>query len=88
MLKKGVYTAECPKCSRSILMHVLSDGSVSPHKCSKCELELAGIDNGEQRNTFVAVVKKAEVKEVEEKPKAKKITVKTQKDSFKMWKDR
>ena len=60
MLKKaGVYTAKCPKCSRSILVHLASDGSVSPSECSKCHAEFAGIDNGEQRNTFVVIVKKS-----------------------------
>jgi len=104
MIKKaGVYTAKCPGCGRSILVHLASDGSVSPSECPGCHVGFAGIDNGEQRHTFVAVVKKAEVKkaevkEAEEKPassaeasaakKGKKLTIKTQKDSFKMWKDR
>ena len=58
MIKKaGVYTAKCPGCGRSILVHLASDGSVSPSECPDCHVEFAGIDNGEQRNTFVAIVK-------------------------------
>ncbi len=63
MLKKGVYTAKCPTCSRSILMHLASDGSISPKECPECQTGFKGIDNGEQRNTFVIVVgtKKSEI---------------------------
>jgi uncharacterized Zn finger protein (UPF0148 family) len=96
MLKDtGVYTSKCPKCGRSILMHLSSDGSVSPKKCPECHIEFEGIDNGEHRNTFVVVVKKEKSrifvnKEVEEKPKEskeRKVPVKSQKDSFKIWRD-
>lgn len=61
--KQGVYTTKCHECTRSILIHVLYDGSISPNKCSKCEAEFEGIDNGEQRNTFVIVpaVKKLKI---------------------------
>ena len=73
-------------------MHVLSDGSISPNKCSVCETEFGGIDKGEERNTFVIVVKTKKSttvanQEAEEKPKAKKVTVKSHKESFKVWKD-
>jgi DNA-directed RNA polymerase subunit RPC12/RpoP len=93
MLKKGVYTSQCPNCSRSILIHLLSDGSISPNKCSKCEAEFEGIDKGEERNTFVIIPSKAKKlnifvdKEAEEKPKERKVPVKTHKESFKIWKD-
>ena len=78
---KGVYTTECPACSRSTIMHVLSDGSISPNKCTHCEMGFAGLENGLVRNTFVIVPasekfsifgnKEAEEKnKVEEKGKA------------------
>jgi hypothetical protein len=54
---KGVYTSKCPACSRSIVMHVLADGSSSPNKCPDCDLWFAGIDNGEDRNTYVLVAR-------------------------------
>lgn len=60
MLKKGVYTSRCPKCGRSILIHLASDGSISPNKCSVCETEFEGIGKGGERNTFVIVVKTKE----------------------------
>ena len=88
MLAKGVYTVECPKCKSFTIIHLESNGSVNPHKCSKCELEFRGIGNGKQRHSFVGLVKEAE-----EKPKApsaqagRKVPIKTQKDSFKIWKD-
>jgi len=53
--KTGVYTTKCPACTRSILMHVLSDGSISPTKCAHCEMAFAGLENGEERNTFTIV---------------------------------
>ena len=83
MLAQGVYTVECPKCKNFTIIHLSSDGSVNPHKCSKCELEFRGIGSGKQRHSFVGLVKEAE-----EKPKKKKIPVKTHKESFKMWKNR
>lgn len=83
MLKDtGVYTVECPKCKGPTIIHLGSDGSVYPHKCSKCEVEFSGIDSGKQRNTFVGLVK-----EVEGKPAEKKLTIKSRKDSFKIWKN-
>ena len=82
MLKKaGVYTAKCPKCGRSILVHLASDGSVSPSECRDCYVEFAGIDNGEQRNTFVAVVKTEKSKIVVNE--IAKETTKTDEKSFK-----
>lgn len=54
---QGVYTAKCPKCSRSILIHVSSDGSISPDKCKECSLEFGCVEYGEQHNTFVIVPK-------------------------------
>jgi hypothetical protein len=50
------------------------------------------IEQGEQRNTFVIVAKKKQSKivvneEVEEKPKERKLPIKSQKESFKIWKD-
>jgi len=80
MLTTGVYTVECPQCKGSTLIHLATDGSVNPHRCSKCEVEFRGIDSGKQRHSFVGLVKEAE-----EKYKAKKITVKTQKEPFKRW---
>lgn len=63
MLKNaGVYTTKCPKCSRSILIHLASDGSISPQKCFDCHLEFDGINHGEQRNTFVVVLKEKKLK--------------------------
>ena len=82
MLAQGVYTVECPKCKSFTIIHLASDGSVNPHKCSKCELEFRGIGSGKQRHSFVGLVKEAE-----EKPKARKVPIKTQRDSFKIWKD-
>lgn len=63
MLTKGVYTTECPTCHRSILMHVLSDNSISQKKCVACETEFERLDKGEDFNTFVVV------------PKAKKLGI-------------
>ncbi len=60
MLAKGVYTVECPKCKSSTIIHLESDGSFNPHKCSKCELEFSGIGNGERSNSYVGLVKDAE----------------------------
>lgn len=55
---KGVYTASCPKCGSPTLIHVLdSDGSISTKNCSGCEAKFKGIDKGEQRNSFVAILK-------------------------------
>ena len=54
---KGVYTTKCPTCTRSIVMHVLSDGSISPDKCKECFLEFECVEYGEQRNTFVIIPK-------------------------------
>lgn len=79
-------------------MHVLSDGSISAKKCSECNAEFEGVNHGEVRNTFIIVPKakesktvvneKAEVKtKVEEKPKERKLPVKSQKESFKIWKE-
>lgn len=96
MLKNGVYTTKCPKCSRSVLIHLSSDGSISPNKCSQCEIGFESIEKGEQRNTFVVVAKKKESKivakeeaeeKVAEKPKERKVIVKSHKESFKVWKD-
>ena len=67
MLTTGVYTVECPQCKGSTLIHLATDGSVNPHRCSKCEVEFRGIDSGKQRHSFVGLVKEAE-----EKYKAKK----------------
>lgn len=50
---KGVYTTECPACSRLIIMHVLNDGSISPNKCIHCEMGFVGLEHGATRNTFV-----------------------------------
>lgn len=63
MLTKGVYTTECPTCHRTILMHILSDGSISQRKCAGCETEFQRLDKGDEPNTFVIV------------PKAKKTTI-------------
>ena len=52
---KGVYTTKCPTCTRVIVMHVSTDGSISPNKCSECELGFAGLQQGEERNTFVII---------------------------------
>lgn len=38
-------------------MHLTPDGSISPNKCYDCDMEFEGIDKGEQRNTFVVIVK-------------------------------
>jgi hypothetical protein len=58
MLKDtGVYTSKCPKCSRSTFIHLESDGSFNPKKCFDCRTEFEGITKGEQRNTFVIVLK-------------------------------
>ena len=66
MLKgEGVYTAKCPECSRSILIHLLSDGSISPNKCPGCEMGFEGINKGEQRSTFVIVAKTKQSKIVD-----------------------
>lgn len=76
-------------------MHVLSDGSISPNKCSVCETEFEELKKGEERNTFVIVARAKKSTIVVEKPassaeasttkKERKLTVKTQKESFKMW---
>ena len=95
---KGVYTTKCPKCTRSIVMHILSDGSISPSKCPDCELLFSGIDKGKERNTFVIVpgVKKSNIfaneevvkaSEVDKKEDTKKTYNKTKRESFKIWKD-
>ena len=60
MLTTGVYTVECPKCKSFTIIHLASDGSVNPHRCSKCELEFEGIGSGKQRHSFVGLVKEAE----------------------------
>lgn len=57
MLTKGVYTTGCPICHRLILMHILSDGSISQKKCAACETEFQRLDKGEEPNTFVIVPK-------------------------------
>ena len=58
MIKKaGVYTAKCPGCGQSVLVHLASDGSISPDKCKECSLEFECVEYGEQRNTFDIVVK-------------------------------
>lgn len=68
MLAPGVYTIECPKCKGPTIMHLASDGSINPHRCSKCELEFVGIGSGKQRNTFIGLVKEAEeAKKTDEK---------------------
>lgn len=59
MLKTGVYTVECPKCKNYTIVHLASEGSINPHKCSKCELEFKSIRAGKQRNTFVAIASEA-----------------------------
>lgn len=87
MLKnKGVYTTKCPTCTRLILMHVLSDGSISPDKCPECELEFASIDKGEQRNTFVITAKTntSKYEEKEEDTDLIKITKKDNADLIKI----
>jgi hypothetical protein len=94
----GVYTTKCPKCTRSILIHVSSDGSISPNKCKECSIEFECIEHGEERNTFVVVVKTEKSKAVvndgtEDIAKEKKIGEekkvvakgKKPKESFKMW---
>ena len=68
MLTKGVYTVECPKCKSFTIIHLASDGSVNPHRCSKCELEFEGIGSGKKRHSFVGLVKEAEgTKKTDEK---------------------
>lgn len=58
MLKnQGVYTIKCPKCSRTIIIHLESDGVISHKKCSDCQMEFEGLDVGEGRNSFVVVPK-------------------------------
>lgn len=52
-------------------------------KCNKCRLYF-GHTEKETKCPFC----KTEYGEVEEKPKEKKLVVKTQKDSFKIWKDK
>ena len=86
MLAQGVYTVECPKCKSFTLIHLASDGSVNPHKCSKCELEFRGIGSGKQRNSFVGLVKEAEENKKTDEKKSFGIppsTKKTGKKSFK-----
>ena len=69
MVTTGTYTVECPRCKNSAIVHVASDGSFYPHKCSKCELECTGIGSGEQRHSFVGLVKKAEeIEKTDKKP--------------------
>lgn len=66
---QGVYTTNCPTCTRLILMHVLSDGSISPNKCAHCGTDFAGLEKGNERNTFVVVSGTSKSK-FEEKNKA------------------
>lgn len=82
---KGVYTTKCPKCTRSIVMHVLSDGSISPDMCPECELGFEGIDRGKERNTFVIVSKTGKSKVVvnEEAKKTSEVFQVTKKDDKK-----
>ncbi len=54
---KGVYTTKCPKCTRSIVMHVLADGSISPNSCPDCEIGFGSLDKGKERNSFVITLK-------------------------------
>jgi len=53
--------------------------------CSKCQQEFRGIDNGKQRNSFVAIAKEAkEIKKIEEESsKVFSLTKKSNKKSFK-----
>jgi len=58
MLTTGVYTVECPKCKSFTIIHLASDGSVNPHRCSKCELEFEGIGSGKKRHSLLDSLKK------------------------------
>lgn len=66
MLTKGTYTAICPACGSSTLIHLLFDGSISPSKCVGCEVGFGGIEAGEERNSFVFVGIVEEEEKIEE----------------------
>jgi hypothetical protein len=92
MLKtKGVYTVSCPECQSTTLIHLLdSDGSINPHKCSGCEIEFKGIENGEQRHSFIGIVGEGSKRSSENdeskktgKKSSKKKKKKTKKDDSK-----
>lgn len=84
---KGVYTTKCPKCTRSIVMHVSSEGSISPDSCSECGLDFEGLDKGNVRNTFVIVPKTGKSKivvkeEAKKTSEAFQVTKRDDKKSF------
>ncbi|MFT7565365.1 MAG: hypothetical protein ACI8V7_000363 [Candidatus Paceibacteria bacterium] len=86
MLKKpGVYTIDCNECKAQSLMHLNSDESISPDHCKWCKIEFKGIDNGEQRGSYVGIVKEVNKIEITFNKEAEE---KTDEKSFKIKKNR
>lgn len=79
MITQGTYTATCANCKHSMIIHVSKESFLDPRSCKKCGAEFDHIQKGEIPNSYVAVSKKKE-----EKPK--KMMIKSQKESFKIWK--